>query len=174
MSTKKNKGAAAVAAPSKIPNDLRPGDILVCNKGERVEFERYDTDGDVWTAMTSDRHSCWKPSGRHLNFPQSRWITNIIRQEVGSASFQGIPVGPVGEITSLTAEQSQVGGDHYRKLKIQPMRYSMANGLDACQHTIIKYVTRFRDKGGIADLEKAKHTIDLLIQFEKEKEANRA
>lgn len=60
----------------------------------------------------------------------------------------------------------QVGGDHYKKLKIQPMEYSMANGLDACQHTVVKYVTRFRDKGGIADLEKAKHTIDLLIEFE--------
>lgn len=60
----------------------------------------------------------------------------------------------------------QIGGDHYKKLKIQPMEYSMANRLDACQHTIIKYVTRFRDKGGIADLEKAKHTIDLLIELE--------
>ena len=60
----------------------------------------------------------------------------------------------------------QIGGEHYKKLKIQPMEYSMANGLDACQHTIIKYVTRFRDKGGIQDLEKAKHCIDMLIQFE--------
>lgn len=60
----------------------------------------------------------------------------------------------------------QVGGNHYKTLKIQPMEYSMANKLDACQHTIIKYVTRFREKGGRADLEKAKHTIDLLIQLE--------
>lgn len=67
------------------------------------------------------------------------------------------------------AEQGQVGGDHYKNLKIQPMRYSMMNELDPCQHTIIKYVTRFRDKGGIQDLEKAKHVIDLLIQFEQEK-----
>jgi Protein of unknwon function (DUF3310) len=64
---------------------------------------------------------------------------------------------------------TQVGGDHYRKLPIQPFRYSMENGLDPMQHTIIKYVTRFRDKGGIADLEKAKQTIDLLIEWEKEK-----
>lgn len=67
----------------------------------------------------------------------------------------------------MSALDSQVGGTHYKKLKIQPMEYSMANGLDACQHTIIKYVTRFRDKGGIADLEKAKHTLDMLIEFEK-------
>ncbi len=61
---------------------------------------------------------------------------------------------------------SQIGGDHYKKLKIQPMRYSMENKLDALQHTVVKYVTRFRDKGGVQDLEKAKHCIDMLIQFE--------
>lgn len=66
----------------------------------------------------------------------------------------------------MSALDVQVGGDHYKKYKIQPMEYSMANGLDACQHTAIKYITRFRDKGGIADLEKAKHCIDLLIEFE--------
>ena len=62
----------------------------------------------------------------------------------------------------------QIGGDHYKAMAIQPMEYSMANKLDACQHTIIKYVTRFRDKGGIQDLEKAKHCIDLLIHFERQ------
>lgn len=70
----------------------------------------------------------------------------------------------------MSALDIQVGGDHYKKYKIQPMEYSMANGLDACQHTAIKYITRFRDKGGVADLEKAKHCIDLLIEFERKAE----
>lgn len=61
---------------------------------------------------------------------------------------------------------TQVGGDHYKGMAIQPMEYSMKNGLDACQHTIIKYVSRFRDKGGVEDLHKAKHCIDMLIEFE--------
>ena len=71
-------------------------------------------------------------------------------------------------IQQVSAAGTQVGGNHYTKLAIQPMRYSMANNLDALQHTIIKYVTRFRDKAGIEDLEKAKHCIDMLIEFEKE------
>lgn len=62
--------------------------------------------------------------------------------------------------------KTQVSGTHYTKLKIQPMEYSMANSLDACQHTIIKYVTRFRDKNGLEDLKKARHTLDMLIEFE--------
>lgn len=65
-----------------------------------------------------------------------------------------------------TALNSQVAGDHYKKLKIQPMEYSMANKLDACQHTVIKYVTRFRDKGGKQDLDKAIHAIELLKEIE--------
>lgn len=69
----------------------------------------------------------------------------------------------------VKATDTQIGGDHYTKLAIQPMRYSMENGLDPLQHTIIKYVTRFRDKAGIEDLEKAKHCIDMLIEFERDK-----
>lgn len=65
--------------------------------------------------------------------------------------------------------KTQVNGTHYTKLKIQPMEYSMANCLDACQHTIIKYVTRFRDKNGLEDLKKARHTLDMLIEFEQDK-----
>lgn len=64
---------------------------------------------------------------------------------------------------------TQVGGNHYAKMKIQPMEFSMVNGLDACQHTAIKYIARFRDKGGIEDLNKAIHVIQMLIEFEEKK-----
>lgn len=63
-----------------------------------------------------------------------------------------------------SASQQQIGGNHYTKLAIQPMHYSLANNLNAAQHTIIKYVTRYQDKGGVEDLLKARHTLDLLIE----------
>ena len=72
----------------------------------------------------------------------------------------------------MSALDTQVGGGHYKDMKIQPMEYSMENGLDACQHTAIKYISRFRQKGGIQDLEKAKHVIDMLIEFEKRKSSD--
>jgi len=75
---------------------------------------------------------------------------------------------PCHFVDAATPLSTQIGGDHYTKLAIQPMQYSMKNGLDPLQHTIIKYVTRFRDKAGIEDLEKAKHCIDMLIEYEKE------
>lgn len=71
-----------------------------------------------------------------------------------------------GDDVEVNPLEVQEGGSHYKTLAIQPMEYSMANKLDACQHTIIKYVTRFRDKGGVEDLRKARHTIDMLIHFE--------
>lgn len=65
-----------------------------------------------------------------------------------------------------SAFTTQVGGDHYTRLAIQPMEYSFKNKLDPAQHTAIKYITRFRDKGGKRDLEAAKHVLDMLIELE--------
>lgn len=62
---------------------------------------------------------------------------------------------------------AQIAGDHYKKLKIQPVEYIHANGIGYFEGNVIKYVTRWRDKGGIDDLLKAKHYIEMLIEFER-------
>lgn len=66
----------------------------------------------------------------------------------------------------MSAFETQVGGDHYKKLAIQPTQYAMANGLDACQFSVVKYVTRHKEKGGKKDLEKAMHFLQMLIELE--------
>lgn len=63
----------------------------------------------------------------------------------------------------LSARDEQVGGDHYRKLAIQPAEYILANKLGWAEGCAIAYVTRWQDKGGTEDLRKAIHTIQLLI-----------
>ena len=104
----------------------------------------------------------------------SEWSWRIIGGGGDITAFKPVSRPDMPSVAECATEETasaldvQEGGDHYKKLKIQPMEYSMANGLDACQHTIIKYVTRFRDKGGIEDLRKAKHCIDMLIEFEAE------
>lgn len=60
----------------------------------------------------------------------------------------------------------QVGGSHYKDKAIQPIEYIHANKLGFCEGNVVKYVTRWKDKNGIADLEKAKHYIELLIELE--------
>ena len=68
--------------------------------------------------------------------------------------------------TEAPALATQVAGDHYKKLAIQPIEYIHANAIPFAEGNVIKYVTRWRDKGGIKDLEKAKHFIELLIELE--------
>lgn len=64
------------------------------------------------------------------------------------------------------ALSTQEGGDHYRTLNIQPVEYIHANGIGYFEGSVIKYVTRWRSKNGIADLRKARHFIELLIELE--------
>jgi hypothetical protein len=66
----------------------------------------------------------------------------------------------------MSALDTQVGGTHYKQMKIQPVEFIHANNIPYCEANAIKYLCRWRDKGGIRDLEKAKHYIDLLIQME--------
>jgi hypothetical protein len=64
---------------------------------------------------------------------------------------------------------TQVGGSHYTDCAIQPIEYIWANKLGFSEGNIVKYVTRWKSKGGIKDLEKAKHHIALLIEHETSK-----
>lgn len=69
-------------------------------------------------------------------------------------------------VQGKSALDTQIEGDHYKQFKIQPVEYIHANGLGFCEGNVIKYVTRYKSKGGVKDLEKAKHFIDLLIELE--------
>ena len=66
----------------------------------------------------------------------------------------------------MSALKTQVSGDHYKGMAIQPVEFIYSNGIGYMEGNVIKYVSRWRSKGGIADLEKAKHYIDLLIELE--------
>lgn len=60
----------------------------------------------------------------------------------------------------------QEGGGHYKDMTIQPVEFIHANGIGYFEGNVIKYVSRWRAKGGVEDLKKAKHYIDLLIDLE--------
>lgn len=64
----------------------------------------------------------------------------------------------------------QVGGDHYKKYKIQPIEFIMENNIGYMEGNVIKYVVRHKDKGGITDLEKAKHYLQMLIEQERKQQ----
>ena len=67
----------------------------------------------------------------------------------------------------MKSYKKQVGGNHYQKYKIQPVEFIIKNNIGFVEGNIIKYVLRFKEKGGVQDLLKAKHYIELLIDSTK-------
>ena len=62
------------------------------------------------------------------------------------------------------ATQTQVGGDHYAKMKIQPIDFILQNKLGFCEGNAIKYICRHRVKNGKQDIEKAIHYLQILLE----------
>jgi photosystem II stability/assembly factor-like uncharacterized protein len=78
--------------------------------------------------------------------------TRVINQNMRAVTQSGTPL------------DTQVGGDHYSSMSIQPVQYIVANELGFCEGNAIKYLSRWKSKGGVEDLQKAKHFIDMLIE----------
>jgi len=55
---------------------------------------------------------------------------------------------------------------HYTKWKIQPVQFMIENEIPYAEGNVIKYVMRWRYKGGLEDLHKAKEYINILIERE--------
>lgn len=64
------------------------------------------------------------------------------------------------------ANDVQVAGNHYKGKPVQPWDYIAANNLGYFEGNVVKYVSRWRDKGGVEDLRKARHYLDKLIELE--------
>jgi hypothetical protein len=106
------------------------------------------------------------PHAAHIEF-------STLHEPVGEAALKGetmmqqIAKDMVAEADNALSQQ--VGGSHYKNLVIQPVEYIHRNKIGFCEGSAIKYLSRWRDKGGVEDLKKAKHFIDLLIEMETKK-----
>lgn len=63
------------------------------------------------------------------------------------------------------ANQKQIGGTHY-KTSIEPWDAIVSWELGYLDGNVVKYVARWRRKGGLADLKKAQHYLEKLIENE--------
>ena len=72
----------------------------------------------------------------------------------------------------MSAYDKQIGGSHYKKMKIQPSKFVIENELLFPEGNVIKYICRHRYKNGKEDLEKAIHFIEMIIErdYKDEKE----
>jgi hypothetical protein len=99
----------------------------------------------------------------------SDWQSTAIECQV--CDDEGFPGGCTrcGRELTMSPQRpfdAQVGGDHYRRLAIQPTDFIHKNNLGFIQGNIIKYVVRYKEKGGREDLLKARHYLDMLIEQE--------
>lgn len=114
---------------------------------------------------------------KFLKIPSSPWLEGQNKPTKPTSIHALVhPVQDMNEIMTASNEPTktnpnteQIGGRHYKKCAIQPWDYVLANDLDYFQGSIIKYVTRWKDKGWIEDLHKAKHFLDKYIVEMEEK-----
>jgi hypothetical protein len=66
----------------------------------------------------------------------------------------------------MSALDKQILGNHYKDKGIQPIVYIHANNLGFCAGNVVKYVTRYKTKGGASDIKKAIHYLELLLELE--------
>lgn len=64
------------------------------------------------------------------------------------------------------AIKSQVGGEHYGDMPIQPAEYIHKNGINYLAGNVVKYVSRHKRKGGAEDIRKAIHYCQLILEME--------
>lgn len=55
----------------------------------------------------------------------------------------------------------QIGGTHYEQLAYQPVQFICKLRLNYFEGNVIKYVTRYKYKNGVEDLQKALHYLHL-------------
>lgn len=70
----------------------------------------------------------------------------------------------------MSANDRQIGGTHYQG-EIQHWDYAWSHKFDLFQYIITKWIERWRVKGGIEDLKKARHAIDKYIEVVEAEEA---
>ena len=54
--------------------------------------------------------------------------------------------------------------NHYKGFVIEPIEFIMSNGMGFCEGNVVKYISRYKKKGDVTDLEKARDYIERLIK----------
>jgi hypothetical protein len=128
--------------------------------------------GDEVRCITKNHTSGGYTYGRTYEvkgaYPYDRILT-VVDDFGSSANGWGEDNFELVAPTKTSALQTQIGGSHYTNMVIQPIEYILANTIPFPEGNVIKYVSRWRSKGGVKDLEKAVHHLKLLIEHERAK-----
>ena len=118
----------------------------------------------------------WRRIVRVMEHPSTRrrmaqwlWLLQFAKYDLRDPPQIVRRTGPIEGKHSgvdVSALDRQISGSHYKTMKIQPLEYALENDLGVCEHAVIKYVSRWREKGGVDDLRKAIHYCEILIERE--------
>ena len=103
--------------------------------------------GNTW-ALTEAGHVLLNGEGDHTQAADEDWTDSFLRKHVKPGALS-----------------EQCGGDHYRKLAIQPAEFIEKNRIPFLDGCVIKRMCRHETKGGVEDLRKAIHEIRLILQL---------
>ena len=157
------------------------GDKKIFVEGD--EFYRCSPEAEVYVLTTIESDGCtrwvrldelYKPVHSQLtniegsiNFHNPFFLCDELRKEPSMfiiCKEHGVITKPPAKPVQPAALDKQVGGGHYKNLKIQPIEYVLANDIGFVEGNVIKYVSRWKFKNGVQDLEKAKHFLEILIE----------
>lgn len=117
----------------------------------------------------------YKLSARHTGKAPVKRVRNDhvqrLKEALQQKMLEAIPVMEPQTISfdspfehASAANAIQIGGGHYQGKAIQPWDYIVSNRLGYLEGNVVKYVSRWQDKGGRQDLEKARHYLDKLLE----------
>ena len=66
--------------------------------------------------------------------------------------------------TTYDSLNTQVDGNHYKGMKIQPAHFINENHLEFAEGNAIKYICRHKKKGKEKDIQKAIHYLEMIIE----------
>ncbi|AIK67536.1 hypothetical protein SS1_32 [Cronobacter phage vB_CsaP_Ss1] len=112
--------------------------------------------------MYSDgAHMSGLPGHDHMAIAAETWYDHKTRVKSVLHSMKNEPAfTPVNSALDI-----QEGGDHYKKYKIQPIEFVVANNIPVLEANAQKYILRHADKNGMGDLRKARHYLELMAEM---------
>ncbi|AUR83985.1 protein of unknown function DUF3310 [Vibrio phage 1.046.O._10N.286.52.E3] len=113
------------------------------------------------THFVGGRHLCANDTRCHVQIGSTSWVVACDRTSPQPTVEQRVTAARFDQ----AATDRQIGGDHYKSLKIQPIEYIDANNLPYLEGNVVKYVTRHASKNGVQDIDKAIHYLELIKQM---------
>lgn len=133
---------------------------------ENKEFKVKDDDTKYFLkqCMTGDYFVWWYNEDKA--YKEVDYTPDVIKYHFDSGNWKFVEEKEATETKPQSALDKQVSGNHYKDCGIQPIEYIHANGLNYFEGNAVKYITRHRKKNGKADIEKAIHYLELMIELE--------